>query len=88
MPARNKTLVQARQHPPYLAGKVRVGLLWQPPVRASFSADEERLQAALLRGSTPDLTWPQKLAQAAAWACCWAFLTAAAAAVIYLIGEL
>lgn len=35
-------------HPPYRAGKVSVGLAYLPPPRVTFSADEERLQAALL----------------------------------------
>ena len=35
-------------HPPYRAGKVSVGLAYLPPARVTFSADEERIQAALL----------------------------------------
>ena len=34
--------------PPYDTGKVRIGLAYERPKRLTMSADEERIQAALL----------------------------------------
>lgn len=39
----------------YNTGKVKIGSLYEPPVRTQFTQDEERLQAALI-GDYPDLT--------------------------------
>jgi hypothetical protein len=46
-----------KQNVPYDTGKVKIGLLYQPPP-AQMSEDEEKIQAALLGIRTPftDLT--------------------------------
>lgn len=63
----NKPLVFTRARPPYQAGKVQVGLLYTPPLRRHFSADEDRLQAALLDSSTPGLSSPVLTRRSLSW---------------------
>jgi hypothetical protein len=39
--------------PPYDTGKVKIGLLYQPPQQSEYSADQELLQKALLGERDP-----------------------------------